>query len=517
MRCSKLPTPYTNCLDYFETTFLDSGIDHMGLCFDDGTNPTDEIVRTSWTWPTVWSKAEVQLPCIAKPAWDARGHLAARNSSGTADPVPIPQTARMGKKGRRGRDEAHAGGRGRNEGEKEKESADPVVPLQAATPPADEDKPMHDAGAARAVTPSPRAMGALPPVTPSRHFLEATAKAHAITTPGQPRKTPKRMAQDSDEEDGGGIEDGMMGGEDEEAEAADAVEDIEMDDLLPALGVATARKIKAVPRPRGHLGASVDRSERVTRSTAGAVNIRKAGTAVASAARGAGAAAPPASPVKVVKKTAMQAAGRAGNSSGPNKIPRLATTRTTAAAAKALGGATAATGTTGTATGKEPAVVRARPAPPTTGAASRPVRKAAAAAGTGAARAGLGPPPAATPTAAPPSTPSRLPLPTLLKRPSPCAAHANSPSEVANLALEQKRAAAAISVFIPMPMPGTPGGPLGTNSNGGTDASSPDAWVANNVAVAAVMLPASQSGERPGSRSSVRRRRSSFSSADVMT
>lgn len=59
----KLPTPYLNCLDYFEkrdiklvvrlntelydrNTFLDRGIDHMELYFDDGTNPTDEIVRT---------------------------------------------------------------------------------------------------------------------------------------------------------------------------------------------------------------------------------------------------------------------------------------------------------------------------------------------------------------------------------------------------------------------------------------------------------------------------------------
>lgn len=59
----KLPTPYLNCLDYFEkrniklvvrlntelydrNTFLDRGIDHMELYFDDGTNPTDEIVQT---------------------------------------------------------------------------------------------------------------------------------------------------------------------------------------------------------------------------------------------------------------------------------------------------------------------------------------------------------------------------------------------------------------------------------------------------------------------------------------
>lgn len=59
----KLPTPYLNCLDYFEKrnirlvvrlnsqlydkqTFIERGIDHLELYFDDGTNPTDEIVRT---------------------------------------------------------------------------------------------------------------------------------------------------------------------------------------------------------------------------------------------------------------------------------------------------------------------------------------------------------------------------------------------------------------------------------------------------------------------------------------
>jgi cell division cycle 14 len=59
----KLPTAFVNCLDYFEkrnvklvirlntalydrNVFLDRGIDHMELYFDDGTNPTDEIVRT---------------------------------------------------------------------------------------------------------------------------------------------------------------------------------------------------------------------------------------------------------------------------------------------------------------------------------------------------------------------------------------------------------------------------------------------------------------------------------------
>lgn len=59
----KLPAPFLSCLDYFEkrniklvvrlntelydrNNFLERGIDHMELYFDDGTNPTDEIVRT---------------------------------------------------------------------------------------------------------------------------------------------------------------------------------------------------------------------------------------------------------------------------------------------------------------------------------------------------------------------------------------------------------------------------------------------------------------------------------------
>lgn len=59
----KLPNAFVNCLDYFEKrnvkllvrlntelydkqVFIDRGINHMELYFDDGTNPTDEIVRT---------------------------------------------------------------------------------------------------------------------------------------------------------------------------------------------------------------------------------------------------------------------------------------------------------------------------------------------------------------------------------------------------------------------------------------------------------------------------------------
>jgi cell division cycle 14 len=58
----KLSTPFLNCLDYFEKrnvklvvrlnnqlydrqVFLDQGVNHVELYFDDGSNPTDEIVR----------------------------------------------------------------------------------------------------------------------------------------------------------------------------------------------------------------------------------------------------------------------------------------------------------------------------------------------------------------------------------------------------------------------------------------------------------------------------------------
>lgn len=59
----RLPTPFQNCLKYFEergvklvvrlnnmlydrATFLERNIDHVELFFEDGTNPTDEIVRS---------------------------------------------------------------------------------------------------------------------------------------------------------------------------------------------------------------------------------------------------------------------------------------------------------------------------------------------------------------------------------------------------------------------------------------------------------------------------------------
>lgn len=253
-----------------------------------------------------------------------------------------------------------------------------------ATPPAeDEEVDMQT---------TPTAPTSLPPVTPSRHVATAAAKARDVAPPGQPRKTPasKRLAEDSDDE----------------AE----------DDELPALGKAPVRQRPKVSKTSASRGitASEQRPTRVTRSTAGASLIRKAGG---------NAVTTPASPVK-------------SSGQGPNKIPRLAATKTTSAA-KALAAASAAT--------------RKAPQPVST---RRP-----------------NPPPSPVPSRLPTLIPSKRPHPT----------HSTSLSEVAGVPTLKR--------------PGEP-----------------DAWMKTNAS--AVVTPATTSG-RPGLRS-VRRRRSSFSSADVV-
>ncbi|KAF9482442.1 phosphatases II [Pholiota conissans] len=415
----KLPTPYLNCLDYFEkrgiklvvrlntelydrNTFLDRGIDHMELYFDDGTNPTDEIVRTFLDVAdrVVESGGVVAVHCKAglgrtgtligayliwKYGFTANEAIAFMRivRPGT---VVGPQQQYMYLKQLEWAKWAAVDEMKKTQVAQAASTqfATPIV--TPATPPAEadeEDEPMQ-------MTPT-RPTIELPPVTPSRHIAAAAAKAKEIAPPGQPRKTPnaKRVAQDSDEED-------------------------EEDDVLPALGIApVARKMK--PAPSRGITSSEHRPSRVTRSTAGAAAIKKTGTGAATTV--------PASPVKTSRQ-------------GPNKIPRLASTRTTSAA-KAL------------------AAANAQPQ-----ATTRQLRN--------------------TNANAVPPTPSRLPTLASSKRPAH-AQHANSLTDVGNL----KRAALE---------------------------GKPDAWVASNVA--AVVVPATKS-ERPGLRS-VRRRRSSFSSADVV-
>ncbi|KAJ7781607.1 tyrosine protein phosphatase [Mycena metata] len=392
----KLPTPFLNCLDYFDKrniklvvrlntelydrgTFLDRGIDHMELYFDDGTNPTDEIVRTFLDVADrviegggvvavhlgsdglALSSEPISYGSTGFTANEAIAfmrHRAARKRRRAAAAVHVPEAARVVQVGCRLTEI------------KKQQAANALVSatlVTPATPPAEEDE-----------LPLPRV----------RHIATAAAKAKAIATPGQPRKTPtakRTLDHDSDEED-------------------------EAQDVLPALVLPTG------PRPRvkasrttgpKNVTASESRPTRVTRSTTGAANIRKTGTGSSNLP----------SPVKT------------SSSQGPNKIPRLATTRTTSAAKAAV----AAASTTSR-----------RPNPPGS-----------------------------------PTPPSRLP--TLAKRPPPSVA-SSSLTDVASATIKR------------------------------TGTAQSDAWMKTNVA--AVVVPASKS-ERPGLRP-VRRRRSSFSSADVV-
>ncbi|KAJ7087191.1 phosphoprotein phosphatase [Mycena belliarum] len=408
----KLPTPFLNCLDYFDKrniklvvrlntelydrgTFLDRGIDHMELYFDDGTNPTDEIVRTFLDVADriVESGGVVAVHCKAglgrtgtligayliwKYGFTANEAIAFMRIVRPGSVVG-PQQQYMYLKQLEWCKWAAVDEIKRQQAATALASATLVTP---ATPPAEEeDLAVMD------ITPPP-SPAHITPVTPSRHVATAAAKAKAIATPGQPRKTPttkRTLSRDSDDEDD------------------------ESQDVLPALvlppGARPRVKTSRTTGPK-NVTASEARPTRVTRSTAGAANIRKTGAG----------------------SSTLPSSAKTSSSQGPNKIPRLATTRTTSAA-----------------------------------------KAAVAAAGTATRR----------PNPLPPPTPSRLPtlIPT---RRAP--QHTSSLTDVASATL--KRAP---------PVPS-------------------DAWMKTNVA--AVVVPATKS-ERPGLRP-VRRRRSSFSAADVI-
>lgn len=348
----KLPQPYQNCLDYFEKrnvklvirlntqlydrdTFIDRGIDHMELYFDDGTNPTDEIVRTfiDVVDKIVESGGAIAVHCKAglgrtgtligayliwKYGFTANEAIAFMRIVRPGSVVG-PQQQYMYLKQLEwtkwsAADEIRRADVAKNSAPSADSAAEDVVadkPIVApATPPAetDEDVPM-------------------PPVTPSRHVAAAQARAREIEPPGQPRKTPKaikRLAVESDDEE----------------ESADKDEEM---DVLPTLNAGPSRKMVTRGSVKGKTKAGITASEarptRVTRSTAGAAVIRKTGTTSNSATTS-----------RTHTKSSSVAANAVNQS--PNKIPRLATTRSTAAARAAM-------------TAQQPVpVTRRMPAPP---------------------------------------------------------------------------------------------------------------------------------------------------------
>ncbi|KAI0069245.1 phosphatases II [Artomyces pyxidatus] len=416
----KLPTPFQNCLEYFEqrniklvvrlnnelydrNTFLERGIDHLELYFDDGTNPTDEIVRRfiDVSDEIIQAGGSVAVHCkagLGRTGTLIGAYLIWKYGFTASEAIAFMRIVRPG---------CVVGPQQQFMYSKQLEWAKWAAVdeirrhqvataltatkiLAPATPPADTEVE----NVAMDTTPPNVIMSTsqlIPPVTPSKHVAAASAKAKSIAPPGQPRKTPnaKRLASDSSDD-----------------------EDEEEDDTLPALGIPPPRaKLRSPAKSNiSRVTASEQRPTRVTRSTAaGAAASRKPGTALSAVSSKANGQAP------------------------PNKIPRLAngTTVRTAAAASRL---------------PPPNAV---PAPRRTHRAPSPIA-------------------------------SRLPTLVPSKRP-----HHNSVSSLGEVVAAKKVAQAATA----------------TNE-----------WMKSNAS--AVVKPGNKS-ERPGLRS-VRRRRSSFSAADVV-
>ncbi|KAH8830599.1 tyrosine protein phosphatase [Flagelloscypha sp. PMI_526] len=326
----KLPTPFVNCLDYFEKHnvrlvvrlntmlydnehFLERNVNHMELYFDDGTNPTDEIVRQfiEVSDPIVEAGGVVAVHCkagLGRTGTLIGAYLVWKYGFTANEAIAFMRIVRPGSvvgpqqqymyvkqlewakwaaidEMKRAASPAPAATNG-----KMTPTTNNELPI---TPPADDDTDLamvvdssNSSGDAPSTPTKDRII--LPPVTPSRHVATAQAKAAGIEPPGQPRKTPntKRTSSvlDADSDD----------------------DDEEERDVLPALDPQPLPKTRVGGRRPGVRDGSATDPPR-TRSIA------------ASTTSSSRRAAPPASPVK--------------GGPGPNKIPRLAAARTARAAA----------------------------------------------------------------------------------------------------------------------------------------------------------------------------------------
>ncbi|KAG8895367.1 cell division control protein 14 [Tulasnella sp. 403] len=533
----KLPQPFLNCLEYFsersvktivrlnnplydKNTFLERGFEHVELYFDDGTNPTDEIVRRFLDLAdrVIESGGVVAVHCkaglgrtgtligaylIYKYGFTANEAIAFMRivrpgcvvGPQQASDAPVQQymyTRQLEWAKWAALDEFRR--------QQEQEQGRAVSRMGAITPPSDSDEIALNANADAAPS-TPKAKRTVVPVTPPPRQQTAAASAagpgplevtQTLPPPGQPRKTPRaqriRTEMELDEND-----------ENEETENAPVLVDEESDekkaeaeeqkDGLGTLGTTANAPPSPTKGPRGRVVHSKQlrqppATERIQRTTRSSTRT----ATVASTARTAATTASNATTLKA-KGAAATTKARAATTTGAGaattsttstsyKIPRLANTPSAAASRRPM---------TAMGTRRAP-----RPVSPSPGS------------------------PHPVPT-------SRLPVPSGSLIPSKrgyAAAlpngggplHAHSDTNTLQVPIRRKtkgRRGSAGSVGSVVSNTTSPGGVIGKD----TAELDPDAWMSGEAAGAIVNT--ANKNERPLLRS-VRRRRSSFSAADVI-